>query len=355
MRIGEFDLRKFKEFDDHKLVIKTEDKKAGLRGFIAIHNDNLGLPAVGGTRMFPYSSEKVALKDVLKLSRAMTYKCAMARVPHGGAKGVIIGDPKKDKTEKLLEVYAKQVNALGGKFYTGEDVGLTENDIALMLKYSSFFNGSPALAGDPSPYAALSTFYSIQSAVSFVNNNKSLYGLKVAIKGVGKVGKALAKLLYDSGAIIYIADIDKIALIETKKIISNVKIVDTQEINSLNVDVYAPCALGNEFSMKNASKIKAKIICGGANNQLADDEIGDWFFNNDITYIPDYVANAGGLINVVDELEKGGYNKQRVLGRIAQVKDTVNKILTLSRQNNKSPHRIADEIAEGYFNSSKLK
>lgn len=351
----ELNLKEFKEFDNHKLVIKIEDKQAGLRGFIAIHNDNLGLPAVGGTRMFPYKSEKEALKDVLKLSRAMTYKCAMAQVPHGGAKGVIIGDPKKDKNEKLLEAYAKKINSLKGRFYTGEDVGLTENDIALMLKYSSFFNGSPTLAGDPSPYAALSVFYSIQSAIAFVYSKNSLHGIKIAIKGVGKVGKALASLLYNAGATIYISDIDKTALIEAKKLIPTAKIIDNKKISTLAVDVFCPCALGDEFSIKNVSCIKAKIICGGANNQLADDKVGDWFFDNKILYVPDYVANAGGLINVVDELEKGGYNKQRVLGRIAQIKDTVNKILTLSRQNNKSTHRIADEIAESYFNNQKMK
>lgn len=346
-------LTKFKEFDHHKLVVKIEDKESGLKGFIAIHNDNLGLPAVGGTRMFPYQSEVEALKDVLRLSRAMTYKCAIAQLPHGGAKGVIIGSPKKDKTKELLKSYAEKVNSLKGRFYTGEDVGLTEDDIAFMLKYSDFFNGKPELAGDPSPFAALSTFYSIQSAISFVYNKTSLKGIKIAIKGVGKVGKALVKLLYKEGAELFVADIDKEAILNTQKETPNIKIVSYKKIASLPVDVYAPCALGGEFSLKNVSKIKARIICGAANNQLIDSQTGDYFFENGIIYIPDYVANAGGLINVVDELEKDGYKKERVLNRIAQIKEIVNKILTLSRQNNQPPHRIADKIAESYFNSKK--
>ncbi len=348
-------LKKFKEFDNHKLVIKIEDASVNLKGFIAIHNDDLGLPAVGGTRMFAYQSETQALKDVLRLSQAMTYKCAIAKVHFGGGKGVIIGNPKTDKTPNLLKAYAKKINELEGKFYTGEDVGLTENDVSFMLKYSKFFIGNPSLAGDPSPYAALSVFYAMQGAVSFVFNKDSFSGLKVAIKGVGKVGRTLAKLLFDAGAQIYIADIDETALIQTKKIIKKVEIVNPRKIHSLEVDIYSPCALGNEFSLKKAREIKAKIICGGANNQLAEQKVGDWFFRQKIVYVPDYVANAGGLINVVAELEKDGYNKKRVLNKIFQIKKTVINILNLSKQNNKSTNKIADEIAESYFKGTKMK
>ena len=348
--MNKLDFKKIKEFDNHKLVIRIEDKDAGLKGFIAIYNDNLGSPAVGGTRMFPYASEKDALIDVLKLSRAMTYKCAIARLPHGGAKGVIIGDPKKDKTEKLLKAYAKIVNSLKGKFCTGEDVGITQNDVNIMLKVSDYFIGKPKFAGDPSPWASLSAFYSIQSAINFVYKKDSLRGIKVAIKGVGKTGKELVRLLLDADAIVYASDIDKAATDEIKKKFPKVEIVDNKKIHTLAVDVYSPCALGNEFSMKNATDIKSKIICGTANNQLADNKIGDWFFKNHIVYIPDYVANSGGLIDVADELEKDGYQKDRVLKRINKVKNTVKEILDLSFKNKESPHRIADQMAENYFN-----
>ena len=343
--------KKLKGFNNHKLVIKIKDKSAGLKGFIAIHNDSLGLPAVGGTRMFPYKSEKDALIDVLKLSRAMTYKCAMAKVPHGGAKGVIIGNPKKDKTEKLLKAYAKAVNSLKGEFYTGEDVGIEQNDVNIMLKFSDYFIGRPEFAGDPSPYAALSTFYSIQSAVNFIYKKSSLDGLKIAIKGLGKTGGELVNLLYKAFATIYVSDIDKTALTRIKRKFPKVKITDNKKIHTLPVDVYSPCAMGDEFSMKNVSKIKARIICGAANNQLADNKAGDWFFKHNIIYVPDYVANSGGLINVVDELAKDGYKRGRVLVRINEVKNMVRKILTLSLRTNKSPHIIADVIAESYFNN----
>ena len=341
--------KKFKEFDNHKLVVKIEDEAVGLKGFIAIHNTNLGTPAVGGTRMLPYKTEKDALKDVLKLSRAMTYKCAIAKVPYGGAKGVIIGNPKKGKTSALLKAYARKINSLQGQFCTGEDVGITQGDVNTMLEVSEYFIGKPDLAADPSPYAALSTFYAIQSAVQFVHQKDSLRGISVAIKGVGKVGEALIELLYGVGAIVYASDVDKVVLAGVKKKFPKIKMVDNRKIRAMAVNVYSPCALGDEFSMKNVGKVKAKIICGAANNQLAENNVGDWLFKHNVIYIPDYVANAGGLINVVDELEKDGYKKSRVLERIKEVKTTVKKILDLSVAENRSPHRVADEIAESYF------
>lgn len=347
----EIDFKQLKEFDNHKLVVKMEDKESGLNGFIVIHNDNLGSPAVGGTRMLPYKTEKDALIDALKLSKAMTYKCAMAKVPHGGGKAVIIGDPKKDKTEALLKAYAEKINSLGGKFYSGEDVGITQDDINILLESSSYFNGRPELAGDPSPYAALSTFYAMQSAVDFLHSKKHLSEMKIAVKGVGKVGGALVKLLSEENAEIYVSDIDKSATDKISRDFPNVKVVDNSIIQSLPVDIYAPCALGDEFLMETAGQIKAKIICGAANNQLADDKVGDWLFAHDIIYVPDYVANAGGLIDVMGELEKDGYNKKRVLRRIKKVKDTVKKILAIAYRTNKSPHRIAEKIAESYFNN----
>ncbi len=348
--MNNLDFKQFKEFDNHKLVLRIEDKNSGLSGFIAIHNDNLGSTAVGGTRMFAYKSEEDALKDVLKLSRAMTYKCAIAGIPHGGAKGVIIGNPKKDKTEKLLKAYAKKVDSLKGRFCTGEDVGISQEDVNVMLKVSDYFIGRPEFAGDPSPYASLSTFYSIQSAIKFLRKKFFLAGIKVAIKGVGKTGKELVNLLYKDGAIIYVSDIDKAALNEVKRKFPKVEIIDNKKIHAADVDIYSPCALGDEFSMKNISDIKAKIICGTANNQLVDDEVGDWLFRQNITYIPDYVANGGGLIDVADELEEDGYKKERVLKRIDMIKETVRKILEKAYRVNKSPHRIADEIAGDYFN-----
>src|SRR5581483_3633759 len=343
------DFSRSKEFDNHKLVLPIEDKETCLRGFIAIHNDTLGLPAVGGTRMFPYDSKEQALDDVLRLSRAMTYKCAIAKVPHGGAKGVIIGDPKKDKTKQLLQVYAKKVKDLAGKFCTGEDVGISQDDVIEMLATSDYFIGKPQFAADPSPYASLSTFYSMQTAMEVILNTTSLKELRVAIKGVGKTGSELARLLHEQGVILYVADIDQEALERVQQEIPGVTVVDSNTIHTLDIDVYAPCALGGEFSFENANQVRAKIICGTANNQLADKKVGDWFFDHHVTYIPDYVVNSGGLIDVVDELEKDGYKQERVLKRIRAVQDTVAEILMISARQHRSPHRVADEIAESYF------
>ena len=347
--MSDIDFSKFKEFDNHKSVTKFEDKSAGLVCFVAIHNDILGLPAVGGTRMLAYGSQDEAIADVLKLSRAMTYKCALANVPHGGAKGVIIGDSKKDKTPALLKAYAEAINSLRGIFYTGEDVGISQNDVNIMLKTSNYFIGRPDLAQDPSPYAALSTFYSIKSAVFLLFSVKSLNGVKVAIKGVGKVGGRLAELLSEENAIVYVSDIDEAALLEVKRRVPRVKIVEKEKIYKLPADVYAPCALGNEFSTDNVMQIRAKIICGAANNQLASSEAGDLIFKRGIVYVPDYIANSGGLIDVVDELDKKGYSRDRVLNNIEKVGDMVKSVIKTSQEKNLPTSIIADSIAESYF------
>ena len=351
--MSELDFAKLKEFDNHKLVLKIEDKKAGLNGFIVIHNNNLGTPAVGGTRMLPYKTEEDALIDALRLSRAMTYKCAMAQVAHGGGKAVIIGDPKKDKTDALLKAYAGKINFLNGQFCTGEDVGISQDDVNLMLKYSNYFIGKPNCAEDPSPFAALSVFYSMKSAVEYIFKKDYLQGMKIGVKGAGKVGSALIKLLSKENAEIFVSDIDKNAIDRVKKDFPNIKIADNSTIQTLPLDIYSPCALGNEFSIQNAGQIKAKIICGAANNQLADEEVGGRLFKNNIIYIPDYVANGGGLIDVVDELERGGFCKPRVLERIENIKNVVKKILDRAFEENKSPHRISEETAEKYFGAVK--
>jgi len=346
--------KKLKEFDNHKLVVSIKDKATGLKGFVAIHNSSLGIPAVGGTRMMPYHSEKEALVDVLKLSRAMTYKCAMASVPYGGGKAVIIGNPKKQKTKKLLTAYAQKINTLKGQFYTGEDMGITQRNVIDMLKTSKYFIGKPKYAGDPSPYAALSVFYAMQGAVKYVQGKKSLEESKVAIRGVGKVGKALVKLLSRERANIFVSDTDPAALKFIKRKFPKVHVVSNRIIQTLPVDIYSPCAVGDEFSFKRSKgKIGAKIICGAANNQLADEKIGDWLFKNNIIYIPDYVANAGGLIDVVDELGKDGYKKKRVLRKIKEIQETVQCILSLSSKAHLSPHRVADQIAEQSFQKIK--
>lgn len=348
--LSKIDLKKRSEFDNHKTVFEFRDQKIGLEGFLAIHNDRLGVP-VGGTRMYPYKKKEDALCDVLALSRAMSYKCALSGVSHGGGKGVIIGDAKKLKTKKILSAYAQVIDFLHGNFYTGEDVGISEKDVQFMLQTSPYFIGKSELAGDPSPFAALSTFNAMEEAVRIFLGDNELRNHIVSIKGVGKVGGTLLEMLSRSGVKLKIADISSYAIKHNMADVPNLEVIDPEEIAMAEVDVYSPCALGNEFTVNNWQNVKAKIICGAANNQLTSPDIGDFFFNKGIIYIVDYLANCGGLINVVDELEPNGYQKSRVLKRIDHMKVVLNEIYTTSMQKKIAPLRIADEIAEEKFKS----
>jgi len=338
----------FAEFDKHEKILPFEDKNTGLKGFIAIHNTNLG-PAAGGTRYWTYASEEAALHDVLNLSRAMTYKCAMSGVQYGGGKGVIIADPGHKKTEDLLKEYAKQVNLLNGKFYTGEDVGIGEQDVRILAKYSNFIIGRPGIGGDPSPWAALGVFYAIQASLQFVFGSDEIKGRTFAIKGVGKVGSTLCHLLSQNGGIVTIADLDPQAVKTIRASIPNVKVAAPSTIHTLPADVYCPCALGNEFTEQTVLELRCKIVCGGANNQLASQEVGDLLFKRGITYIPDYLANAGGLINVVAELDQGGYSKEHVTERVKQIRVTAKAVLEDAHKNNESTSRVTDYLAQDIF------
>ena len=230
------DFRQFPDYHNHKIVIEISRPDVGLRGFIAIHNTNLG-PAVGGTRMYPYKSEKDAITDVLRLSHAMTYKCALAGVNFGGGKGVIIGDPKKVKTPELLKAYAEEINNLKGNFYTGEDVGMLEKDIAEMLRYSDYFIGRSDQAGDPSPFAGLSTFVAIKAACKWVFGDSSMKNRKVAVKGVGKVGSSIVDMLMNSGALVMISDIDDKAVLSIKQKWASVQVVNNDSVHEEFCDV----------------------------------------------------------------------------------------------------------------------
>lgn len=331
----------------HECIIDLHDPKSGLDGFIAIHNTQIG-PALGGTRIFPYKNKQSALKDVRKLSEAMTYKCAVSGVKFGGGKGVIIADPNSPKIKKILRGYAAKIKQLKGKFYTGEDVGLNESEVQYMLKFSPFFIGKSHQAGDPSPYAALSAFNAIQIALKHTYKNPGLKNKRVAIKGVGKTGSELARLLYKKGALITVADIDKKKALELQKELPRIKIVPVSKIRELEGDIYSPCALGGDIDKKAAAKIRVKIICGTANNQLAGPEVAETLHKRKILFIPDYIANAGGLINVSAELWPGGYSKNKVLNKIAQLKKSLAEVLRLVKKTGKTPSFIANNLAHEF-------
>jgi leucine dehydrogenase len=349
------DLERFPEFDNHEALYEIKDKKSGLHAFIAIHNTNLG-PATGGTRFFSYMSRDDAIADALRLSKAMTYKCALADVKYGGGKGIIIGDPEKDKNEQLLIAYAEAVNELDGSFTTGEDVGLTNADIMVLSRASEYVHGLPAEAGDTAPWAALGVLNAIKAAVNFkFSPEADIECHTFAVKGLGKVGMALSKLLDGNGARIIGADINPRVVESVKKQLPKIEIVDSSDVHASDVDVYCPCALGNEFNEKKVSELNCAIVCGAANNQLESDEIGTLFSDRDITYVPDYVANAGGLINIVSEIDSGGYDRKKVEEKVSDIMKTTLKILKLSEINGKSTIDVANELAEEIINPEQNK
>jgi leucine dehydrogenase len=332
------------EFDDHEAVLFLSDKKTKLRSFVAIHSTVLG-PATGGTRCFRYKSELDAIRDALRLSRSMTYKCALAGVPFGGGKGVIALSSDKDKSLALIRAYAREINTLGGSFSTGEDVGLTERDVLEMEKISPHING-PAKVGELGPWAALGVFSAIKAGLKEIFGSTSLSGRTFAIRGIGKVGLSLCGLIYENGGTVLVAEIDRLKIRKILQKYPGVRIVSPRDIHRQRVDVYAPCAMGNEFDSKNIYHLHCKIICGGANNQLAIPSLGMKLHQRGILYIPDYVANAGGLINAVAHMMKGGYNEVWVGCKVEAIEETTKSLIALSKKSRSSLSDVADGLAK---------
>lgn len=336
-------LRQLPEFDNHKKVWLFKNREAGLHGFIAIHSDKLG-PAVGGTRYWAYKNENNAIRDVLRLSRAMSYKCALAGVKFGGGKAVIFADSNVKPTPKSLEAYASVINEINGQFFTGEDVGLVQSDIDYLRLYSRFIIGASRAAGDPSPWAALGVFYSIRAVADKVFGKK-IGNISVSIKGLGKVGSSLCQLLYDEGAEIIAADVNKATVREMKLRFPKIKFVEPKNAHIQKVDFFSPCALGIELNPDKVLKLNCKAVCGGANNQLENPETAGALFLRGIFYVPDYISNSGGLINVVDELNKDGYNLSRVTKHVKKIYDRVEELIKLSKKTQKSPNVIAENMS----------
>ena len=340
----------FKElpgFDNHELVVHHNDPATGLRGFIAIHNTNLG-PATGGTRYWRYAGDEEALADALRLSRAMTYKCALAGVPFGGGKSVIMADPRRPKNAAFLRAYARKVDVLNGLYTTGEDVGISDSDVHVMAKESRFINGARG-AGDLAPWAARGVFYGMQAALKARYGTDDMFGRTIAVKGLGKLGFFLCKLINDAGGNLIGADVSDSALRAARRAFPKMKIVRPTEIHKQEVDIYSPCALGNEFGAPTVAQLKCAIVCGGANNQLVTREDGARLHKRSILYVPDYLANAGGLINVVGEFHKGGYSRAWVEKKTKDIRSTAAKVIALSQKTRKSTSEVADELAERCF------
>ncbi|MGY8986312.1 MAG: Glu/Leu/Phe/Val dehydrogenase dimerization domain-containing protein, partial [Sphingomonadales bacterium] len=285
-------------FDNHEQVLFCNDPKTGLKAIIAVHSTIMG-PAVGGCRMWDYASDEEALNDVLRLSRGMSYKNAMADLVLGGGKSVIIGNSKTLKTPELMRSFGRFINSVGGKYYSAEDVGISVEDIEEAGKETSFvagLNKGKAASGDPSPYTAHGVFHGIKASVKHKLGLESVRGLKVGVQGLGHVGSYLCEELHAEGAKLFVTDINDDAIINIVEKTSATA-VSTNEIMGLEVDVLAPCALGAGLNSKTIPNLRTTIIAGAANNQLAQDKHGVELIKRGILYAPDYVINAGGIMN----------------------------------------------------------
>jgi leucine dehydrogenase len=332
-------------FDDHEQVLFFYDRPSGLRAIVALHDTTLG-PAVGGCRFWPYASEVEALTDVLRLSKGMTYKAAMADLPFGGGKTVIIGDPRSMRSEALFRALGRAIHSLGGSYYTGEDVGTNPTDMDWAGQETPYVLGrSTDGSGDPSPVTARGVLLGIKAAVRHRFGRDELQGVRVAIQGLGHVGGNLATLLSAEGAQLTVADIDA-ERAARKASDLGARQVGSDEIIGVDAEVFAPCALGGVIDDQTLAHLSCDIVAGAANNQLREPCHGMALHARGILYAPDYVINAGGLINIAQELRPGGYNRARALAHVASIETTLAEIFERSDREGRPTHEIADQVAE---------
>lgn len=330
----------------HEQLVFCHDPNSGLNAIIAIHNTTLG-PALGGTRLWPYNSHEDAIVDALRLSRGMTYKAAISGLNLGGGKAVIIADPSM-KGEALWRRYGKFVNSLNGKYITAEDVNTSARDMEYIALETEFVTGVPEYmggSGDPSPFTAYGVFTGMKAAAKKTWGNDSLSGKKVLVQGAGHVGQYLIGHLVEAGANVMVTDINAEKIKETVAKYRSVEVVDGAGIFDLDMDIYAPCALGATLNDESIGKLKAAIVAGAANNQLADENVhGPMLVKKGILYAPDFLINAGGLINVGAELD--GYNEGRVRGNVEKIYDRTLEVFTLSENENMHTQAAAMKLAE---------
>ena len=338
-----FDMR---EFDGHELVVFGNDARTGLRAIIAIHSTTLG-PAAGGCRMRPYATTAEAVADVLRLSRGMSYKNAMAGLALGGGKAVIMGDSRKAKTAELFEAFGRLVDSLGGRYVTAEDVGTTITDmsnVARATRYVAGLGTAPGRAGgDPGPKTALGVHLGIKAAVKFRLGRSDLKGVKVAIQGLGGVGQHLCGLLAAEGAELFVADVQAAAVQRAQEQFK-AHPVAVEEVLALDVDVLSPCALGAVLNSKSIPGLRARIVAGAANNQLAQDGDGAALQAAGVLYAPDYIINAGGIISVSREYQ-GGASEAQVIADIQAIPARLTEIFERARRENRPTNQVADQMA----------
>ncbi len=341
------------DFDDHEQVQFCCDADCGLRAIIAVHNTNLG-PSLGGCRMWPYRNEDEALTDVLRLSRGMTYKSAISNLPLGGGKSVIIGDPRRDKSDALLHAMGRSIDCLGGRYIGAEDSGTKVEDLKIMATETRHVAGivdktaadGATRSGDPSPATAYGVFAGLKAAVKHRLGKDSLDGLRVAIQGVGNVGYRLGKYLQDAGARLWVTDIHED---QVQRAVADLgaTAMPAEQIFCLDVDVLAPCALGSVINDDTLPQLRASVVAGAANNQLAHPQHGKLLMERGILYAPDYVVNAGGIIDIY--YERTGHDRAKLLAHLDSIHDVCLEIFERAEAQGEPTSAIADQIAEERF------
>lgn len=337
------------DFDHHEQVVFCSDPATGLKAIIAIHNTHQG-PALGGCRMWAYESEDAALTDALRLSRGMTYKSALADLPLGGGKSVIIGNAKTDKTPALMRAMGAAIERLSGRYIVAEDVGTNALDMAEIRQTTRHVAGLSADfggGGDPSPATAHGVFLGLKESVRTALGTDSLKGLRVAVQGLGNVGFDLCRALHEAGASLIVTDMAA-ERVQKAESLFGAKAVSLHDIYSVDTDIFAPCALGAILNDESIPLLKAKVIAGCANNQLALPRHGQMLHDAGILYAPDYAINAGGIINVCYEYLgtlSGGYDREKAFAHIAHIPDTLAEIFAKSRATNRPTHEVADALA----------
>lgn len=333
---------------NHEQLLFCNDNATGLKAIIAVHNTTLG-PALGGTRMWAYNNELEALNDVLRLSRGMTYKNAISGLNLGGGKAVIIGNARTDKSEALMRRFGKFVNSLAGKYITAEDVGISTADMSWVNMETNHVVGLPGKSGDPSPVTAYGVYMGMKAAAKLQFGSDSLSGKKVAVQGVGHVGEYLVKHLAKEGAQVFVSDMHEDTLARVSKEYG-AKVVGLNEIYSVDMDIYAPCALGATVNDDTLKALKCSIIAGAANNQLKDEAVhGEVMRDKGILYVPDFMLNAGGVINCYAEVK--GYTAQWAMTKAEEIYNRTINIINRSKESNIPTYKIANTMAEERINA----
>ncbi|MDZ7691621.1 MAG: Glu/Leu/Phe/Val dehydrogenase dimerization domain-containing protein [Balneolaceae bacterium] len=331
---------------EHEQVVICSEPSAGLKAIIAIHDTTLG-PALGGVRMWPYENEQQAIRDVLRLSRGMTYKAAISGLNLGGGKAVIIGDPNKDKSEKLFRAFGRYVDSLGGRYLTAEDVGIELQDMEWVHMETKFVTGIPKAlggSGDPSPVTAYGVYMGMKACAKRAYGTDSLKDRRVAIQGAGHVASHLAELLHEEGAELFVSDIYQEKAKQLAKKV-DAEITDPDDIYGLDVDIFSPCALGGILNDETIDQLKCDIIAGGANNVLdKEKKHGQILVDKEIIYAPDYVINAGGIINISSELE--GYDEERAHNKTSRIYKVMLDILEYAEENDIPTYAASNILAE---------